>query len=97
LPNCVLQRCVPQPESFWQGSASGPGVDIWPPAGAIPGCWPGGGVWGGGVSSFFPHAATHRPSVMNPTSATEIVRMPSSKLDKAAELRRYDYPRRSRK
>jgi hypothetical protein len=50
LPYCVLQWCVPQIVSFWQGSARGPGADIeLDPAGAGggPGAGPGAGAGAG--------------------------------------------------
>jgi hypothetical protein len=45
FPYCVLQWWVPQMVSFWQGSASGPGVAMAEPvgAGAAPGAGPGAG------------------------------------------------------
>jgi hypothetical protein len=41
--NCVLQRPRPHAESFWQGSASGPGVAIVVAGAGAVGAAPGGG------------------------------------------------------
>jgi hypothetical protein len=47
LPYCVLQWWVPQTASFWQGSASGPGVAMADPVGAAVGPGAGAGVGAG--------------------------------------------------